>query len=252
MSERTQPRRAAAPGHLTEIKVDASHLYREEVFTDLRIATIRRLTPGARGRHSRPVAPRRSTPAQTTLMSQAGPLPVEAPIERRVAQEAAREVPAPRSRRRSTGCSRRRARSAGARRRGSWCPRRMPPPPRRQRARRQDHPLNGAARRRVGERAGSRVGALRSPPRDARAALALAHWRRRRACATRFMEAVERAARRRGHRRVPLPVPVHGSRAPRARSARRAHRDGARGDRSRRGARPGCRCSRAASRSAAA
>ncbi|MGH7336381.1 MAG: hypothetical protein ACREI7_02275, partial [Myxococcota bacterium] len=31
--------------NITEIKVDANRLYREEVFTDLRIATIRRLNP---------------------------------------------------------------------------------------------------------------------------------------------------------------------------------------------------------------
>ena len=79
--------------NITEIKVDASHLYREEVFTDLRIATIRRLTP------VRPDgSPDSSRPAlysaQTTLMSQAGPLPVEAPIEAATLEEAAAKFPA--------------------------------------------------------------------------------------------------------------------------------------------------------------
>jgi hypothetical protein len=78
---------------ITEVKVDTSHLYREEVFTDLRIATIRRLTP------VRPDgSPDASRPAlysaQTTLMSQAGPLPVEAPIEAASLEEAAAKFPA--------------------------------------------------------------------------------------------------------------------------------------------------------------
>ena len=77
---------------ITEVKVDTNHLYREEVFTDLRIATIRRLTP------VRPDgSPDASRPAlysaQTTLMSQAGPLPVEAPIEAASLEEAAAKFP---------------------------------------------------------------------------------------------------------------------------------------------------------------
>jgi len=78
---------------IADVKVDTANLYREEVFTDLRIATIRRLVPvRADG------SPDQSRPAlysaQTTLMSQAGPLPVEAPIEADTLEEAAAKFPA--------------------------------------------------------------------------------------------------------------------------------------------------------------
>jgi hypothetical protein len=78
---------------ITEIKVDASHLYREEVFTDLRIATIRRLTPVRADGTPDPSRPALYS-AQTTLMSQAGPLPVEAPIDAASLEEAAAKFPA--------------------------------------------------------------------------------------------------------------------------------------------------------------
>ena len=78
---------------ITEIKVDAGHLYREEVFTDLRIATIRRLTPVRAAGTPDPSRPALYS-AQTTLMSQAGPLPVEAPIDAATLEEAAAKFPA--------------------------------------------------------------------------------------------------------------------------------------------------------------
>jgi len=63
-----------------EISVDADNLYREEIFTDLKVATIRRLTPilpDGTDDTSRPVM----FVGQTTLLSQAGPVPVQCPIE---------------------------------------------------------------------------------------------------------------------------------------------------------------------------
>ena len=78
---------------LTEVKVDTSHLYREEVFTDLRIATIRRLSPVRPDGSPDPTRPALFS-AQTTLMSQAGPLPVEAPIDAASLEEAAAKFPA--------------------------------------------------------------------------------------------------------------------------------------------------------------
>lgn len=78
---------------LTEVRVDTNHLYREEVFTDLRIATIRRLTPVRIDGSPDPSRPALYS-AQTTLMSQAGPLPVEAPIEAASLEEAAAKFPA--------------------------------------------------------------------------------------------------------------------------------------------------------------
>jgi hypothetical protein len=79
--------------NIAEIKVDAGRLYREEVFTDLRIATIRRLSPVRADGSPDPSRPALYS-AQTTLMSQAGPLPVEAPIDAATLEEAAAKFPA--------------------------------------------------------------------------------------------------------------------------------------------------------------
>lgn len=77
---------------LADVRVDTENLYREEVFTDLRIATIRRLVPVRADGSPDPGRPELFS-AQTTLMSQAGPLPVEAPIEAANLEEAAAKVP---------------------------------------------------------------------------------------------------------------------------------------------------------------
>jgi hypothetical protein len=65
---------------LSEIKLDSQNLYREEVFTDLRVGSIKQLTPvtadGSRDL-SRPMV----FIGETQLMSQMGPLPVQAQIE---------------------------------------------------------------------------------------------------------------------------------------------------------------------------
>lgn len=76
-----------------EISVDPNSLYREEIFTDLRVATIRRLTP------IRPDGTEDTSRAvmfvgQTTLLSQAGPVPVQCPIEATSLQEAWERFPA--------------------------------------------------------------------------------------------------------------------------------------------------------------
>ncbi len=77
---------------LSEITVDATNLYREEVFTDLRVATIRRLTPiqadGSPDPNRQPLFS-----ATTHLMSQAGPLPVEAPLNATTLEEAIESFP---------------------------------------------------------------------------------------------------------------------------------------------------------------
>ena len=79
--------------NLAELKVDTGNLYREETYTDLRVATIRRLVPvNADGSPDPGRTPLFS--AQTTVMSQAGPLPVEAPIQASTLEEAAEKVPA--------------------------------------------------------------------------------------------------------------------------------------------------------------
>jgi hypothetical protein len=65
---------------LSEIKLDSKNLYREEVFTDLRVGSIKQLTPitsdGSRDL-TRPIV----FLGETQLMSQMGPLPVQAKIE---------------------------------------------------------------------------------------------------------------------------------------------------------------------------
>ena len=77
---------------LSEIKLDAKGLYREEVFTDLRVGTLKQLTPvtsdGSRDM-GRPMA----YVGETQLMSQVGPLPVQAPIEADNLQQALERFP---------------------------------------------------------------------------------------------------------------------------------------------------------------
>lgn len=65
---------------LDDLKVDTSNLYREEVFSDLRVATIRRLTPvKADGSDdaSRPLM----FSAETQILTPQGMVPVHAPVD---------------------------------------------------------------------------------------------------------------------------------------------------------------------------
>jgi hypothetical protein len=80
------------PQGLGEIRVETGSLYREEVFTDLRVATIRKLVPIKTDEtvdDSRPCL----FSGQTNLMSQAGPLPVECPIDATTLEEAIAKFP---------------------------------------------------------------------------------------------------------------------------------------------------------------
>jgi hypothetical protein len=75
-----------------EIQVDTGNLYREETYSDLKVASVRRLTPVlADGSED----PERDTLfiGETTLMSQRGPLPVQAPIEAQSLTEAFAKFP---------------------------------------------------------------------------------------------------------------------------------------------------------------
>ena len=72
MSDETNP--------LGEITVDQNNLYREETFTDLKVASIRRLSPinsDGSDDSSRAVI----FIGETTLMSARGPLPINCPID---------------------------------------------------------------------------------------------------------------------------------------------------------------------------
>ena len=77
---------------LEEIQVDRENLYLEEVFTDLKVATLRRLTPvkpDGTPDETRPVL----FHGQTQLMSQMGPLPVNCTIEAANLDEAMQKFP---------------------------------------------------------------------------------------------------------------------------------------------------------------
>ncbi len=68
------------PRASADIQIDTDNLYREEVFSDLRAASIRRLSPvrvDGSADESRPVL----YVGDTTLMTQVGPLPVQFSIE---------------------------------------------------------------------------------------------------------------------------------------------------------------------------
>lgn len=75
-----------------EFKVDQTNLYREEIFTDLKVATIRRLTPvkqdGSLDKNRQVLFI-----GQTQVMTSAGPLPVDAPIPAANLQEAMERFP---------------------------------------------------------------------------------------------------------------------------------------------------------------
>jgi len=77
---------------LDEIRIDRSNLYREDTFTDLKVGSLRRLMPvtveGERDL-SRAVV----FVAQTQLMSQYGPVPVQAEIEAGTLEEAIAAFP---------------------------------------------------------------------------------------------------------------------------------------------------------------
>jgi hypothetical protein len=77
---------------LQDIQMDVGNLYREETYTDLTVGTIQVLVPvtvtGAED-SSRP----RQFVGQTQIMSPAGALPLNAPIEATTLEEAIRKFP---------------------------------------------------------------------------------------------------------------------------------------------------------------
>jgi len=77
---------------LGEISVDRENLYREETFTDLKVASIRRLTPIQADGSDDPGRPVLFV-GETTLMSARGPLPINCPIEAKTLAEAMEAFP---------------------------------------------------------------------------------------------------------------------------------------------------------------
>jgi len=76
-----------------DVKVDLKNLYREETFTDLKVAWIRRLTPvNADG--STDLGRKAAFMGESQLMSPAGPIPVQCRIEAATLEEAIARFPA--------------------------------------------------------------------------------------------------------------------------------------------------------------
>ncbi len=78
---------------LDDLQVDTNNLFKEETFTDLKVGTIRRLTPVTAD--GSPDASRKAVfIAQTQIMSNMGPLPVQYEIDATDMAEAVRKYPA--------------------------------------------------------------------------------------------------------------------------------------------------------------
>jgi hypothetical protein len=78
---------------LSEIKLDEKNLYKEEVFTDLRVGSLKQLTPVTPA-GDRDLARPMVYIGETQLMSQVGPLPVQTRIEAENLQAAMERFPA--------------------------------------------------------------------------------------------------------------------------------------------------------------
>ena len=78
---------------LSEIKLDETNLYKEEVFTDLRVGSLKQLTPVTKA-GERDLARPMVFIGETQLMSQVGPLPVQTHIEAENLQAAIERFPA--------------------------------------------------------------------------------------------------------------------------------------------------------------
>lgn len=79
-------------GGMDEIKVDTNNLYREEVFTDLRVASLRRLTPVKTDGSADP-SRERLFMAQTQVMARGTPLPLQFAIDAKSLAEAIEKFP---------------------------------------------------------------------------------------------------------------------------------------------------------------
>ncbi|MEW6486970.1 MAG: hypothetical protein AB1578_03525 [Thermodesulfobacteriota bacterium] len=75
-----------------EIRVDRGNLFREETFTDLKVASIRRLTPVLPD-GSPDLGRKAAFLGESQLMSPAGPIPIQCPIEAATLEEAIDRFP---------------------------------------------------------------------------------------------------------------------------------------------------------------
>jgi len=77
---------------LDQVRFDGNNLYTEDVITDLKVGSIRRLTPIDRD-GNRDLGRPALFYAQAQIMSQMGPLPVSAQIEAKTLDEAIQNYP---------------------------------------------------------------------------------------------------------------------------------------------------------------
>ena len=87
---------------LPEIKLDATQLYREEIFTDRKAGTLRRLVPVKTDGSEDCVAPVLYS-GQTQLLTPAGVLPLAFELEASVARRRVQQIPRRREDRHRTG-----------------------------------------------------------------------------------------------------------------------------------------------------
>lgn len=83
----------SSPSQLPEMRVDKDNLYREDVFTDLQAATIKRLTPVTPDGKDDPARPVRFT-GHAQIYSPAGLLPLDFEMEAATFAEALEAFPA--------------------------------------------------------------------------------------------------------------------------------------------------------------
>jgi hypothetical protein len=81
------------PKSMEQMTVDVGNLYREETFTDLKVASLRRLTP-VKPDGSQDPSRKVLIIGQTHVMTRAGPVPLEFEIDAQTLDEAAQKFPA--------------------------------------------------------------------------------------------------------------------------------------------------------------
>jgi len=82
----------AAQNASIDFKVDRSNMYKEESFTDLKVATVRRLTP-VRADGSVDKTRKTVFVGQTNIMTPEGPLPIQSAISAKHLQQAIKKFP---------------------------------------------------------------------------------------------------------------------------------------------------------------
>jgi hypothetical protein len=83
---------AEEQNNAVDFKVDRSNLYREESFTDLKVGSIKRLTP-VRPDGSEDKTRKKIFVGQTNIMTPQGPLPIQGVIQSKELQQAIKKFP---------------------------------------------------------------------------------------------------------------------------------------------------------------